>query len=538
MTQVAFAYDVTLTYVDSSAVQHTVNVSTHGRTTGGFDPVPNTHFAEAVRGITFERYMHGAGSPRTRGPVQIGTGVLDLANADGSLDAIVDESFDDQRLTLWAGQFPARSGGYAFEMSAADDMPYYVEAGDITDQVASFYLRDGNYKLLAKALPDVYAGSNSGSPLAGVEGTANDIKGQRKPAVYGITYNIAPVLVNTTRLIYQVDGQNGLRTGWSLTVKDQGVALTAGAAYTDQADMEANAPTAGQYRVWVAGGCFRLGSTPTGAVTCDCTNPSSTADTYPVATTGNEIHAIAMKLLVDAGVLVYGDLGAQAQYLEATPEMGVYVTGEVSWLDVLNQLAHGINASFVVIDDYLMFSQVDTGGAASSLTLTDADVLAIRRVVPADDDHGKPAWRVTVRYKRNWRPMADAEVAGAVSQADRAFLALPYRDSVSEDTGVKLQWPNAVELVFESLAVDATEAADEAARLLALFKEKRACYEVSISIEFLLLRNEYSPPLQLELGKLVTLDMPRFDLSGGKDLQIIGRRFDVAAGTLTLWLWG
>jgi hypothetical protein len=52
-----------------------------------------------------------------------------------------------------------------------------------------------------------------------------------------------------------------------------GVALTRGADYPDQATMESTAPSAGQYRVWSAGGCFRLGSAPAGKITVDLTNP-------------------------------------------------------------------------------------------------------------------------------------------------------------------------------------------------------------------------------------------------------------------------
>src|SRR5574340_223539 len=104
-----------------------------------------------------------------------------------------------------------------------------------------------------------YAGTNSLPD--GLEGVS-DIQGKSKPLLFGQCKNITPVLVNTSRLIYQVN--DGAIITTNAAVYDNGVALTKGADYASQADMETNAPAAGAFRLWLAGGYFRLGSTPAG----------------------------------------------------------------------------------------------------------------------------------------------------------------------------------------------------------------------------------------------------------------------------------
>ena len=102
----------------------------------------------------------------------------------------------------------------------------------------------------------------------GLEGTADDIKGKTKPKVYGKVFNIEPMMVNTSKLIYQASDSDVYDIP---NVYDKGAALTRGSDYADSAAMLATAPSPGQYKACPSEGYFRLGAAPEGTVTCDVT---------------------------------------------------------------------------------------------------------------------------------------------------------------------------------------------------------------------------------------------------------------------------
>ena len=80
----------------------------------------------------------------------------------------------------------------------------------------------------------------------GLEGTADDIKGKTKPKVYGKVFNIEPMMVNTSKLIYQASDSDVYDIP---NVYDKGAALTRGSDYADSAAMLATAPSQGSTRL-------------------------------------------------------------------------------------------------------------------------------------------------------------------------------------------------------------------------------------------------------------------------------------------------
>ena len=111
---------------------------------------------------------------------------------------------------------------------------------------------------------------------AGVEGVVGDLAGKPKPLLFGVVTNIAPPCVNTARLIYQVN--DGTITSLD-DVYDRGVALTLEGTYASEADVldDGQEPSAGMYKVYLAGGLFRLGSSPAGTVTAEMVKAVSLA---------------------------------------------------------------------------------------------------------------------------------------------------------------------------------------------------------------------------------------------------------------------
>ncbi|HEY0915655.1 MAG TPA: hypothetical protein VGE22_12360 [Solimonas sp.] len=471
------------------------------------------------------RDMYGQGA--VRGEVPISTGAIQLANTDGELDALRDVPMD----------------GVLFVLATVvnGDVSKIIRAGYLEQAVAesedfiTLPVRDVQHAMdKLDLMEDRYAGTNA--LPAGIEGTAADIKGRVKPLVVGKVFNVSPVCVNTSRLIYQVDGQRGFVTGWSLTVYDKRSTLTAGANYTSQADMETNAPAAGQYRVWPSGGCFRLGSSPTGQVTADCTNPPTASAACTVSN--------VLKYFADPLFTFTPDYTSD-------PEVGIYLTESTSWLAAFNEVAASVQAFLTQGWAPWVGAGLQWGGWSShlmpaaslpytpvSVDLTVSNIVpgSMRQVLPGDATRGLPVWRVNVHYKKNYTVMSPADLAG-VALADQAFCEQAFRTVSKSQTSVLIDYPDALELDIPTLLVDATEAETEAQRLLDLFKVKRNVFSLKVQMEDIRIQLGSSIDF-FSIGVAATLTYPRHGFDAGVDMVIIGAEENFAEDTVDLIVWG
>jgi hypothetical protein len=476
------------------------------------------------------------GPDKTRGDRETQIATARVYNGDGENDAAVNYAFDGQLAQISS----------AMQFGGTADQP------DFEDDAILFYIKDRWHNFRRPMLTTLYAGTNVGA--TGLEGTANDIKGQVKPCVLGISRNVTPKFVNTSLLAFQFDGLRGLVTGGTITVYDKGVALVQGADYANQADLEATAPAAGQFRVWKAGGCFRLGSTPTGAVTCDVTNPATTNGT---SNTWSTTSANAQNCIM-AEVLYYAYLGTifagcdiEADFIDTPapgttflPDVGLYVDTDESYLSVLNRLKGALSMRFSTVSgldgDVYLARQCNPSSyvAAAGYTFTEHQMLAeggnkttLRRVRNQDDDRGVPAWRVNVYYQKNYTVQGQTDLAGSASQAQIAFASQEWRLAFDSDATIKTQWANAVEInVYTHFDTEAAALA-EAQRLLAIYKVRRDMFEADGDpIETSLIR----------LNKIVELTHGRWALSAGKNFQVIAAKETMVNGypKMTYTFWG
>jgi len=466
------------------------------------------------------------GSGRTRGPREPGNGMAVFENSDGGLDAFKGYALDSGFYTV--------QRTLASNPSTADTTVIFnglMERCEVTEESVNIYLRDQIHRYNKAALPTRYAGTNA--LPAGIEGTPEDLGGKSKPAALGICLNVTPAFVNTSRLIYQLDGQQGFLTGWSLVVYDARTVLTEDGAgdYTDQTDMETNAPTAGQYRVWPAGGCFRLGSAPTGQITCDITNPAiagGSTGLTPAASTSCEVHAILGRLAYLSGLTAPQIIS----YLAVNPQCGIYLTGEVTYLQAMNELMQGVSAGWYLNPgsslDILVRELEDPASETSVQDFTDENIISFKPLVSADSDRGIPVWRVVVRYGKNYTLQNASELAGA-SQADVAFTGQEYRTVFAADSAIKTQWPRSPEIVIDSLISAEADAQNEADRLLALYDQLRDQYAMEVPTSIVTTRH---------LGEFVTVTYARFGLNAGKKFMVIGKKYNFERDTVVLTLWG
>lgn len=474
------------------------------------------------------RNAWGAGT--TQGLVETGYGLVRLSNPDGGLDGLIDYGFDGRELRILIGAETDAYSSFVTVLTGTMEQPTF------TDTEVSIRIRDRLFELDKPVQATRYAGTNSGA--TGQEGLADDLKGRVKPRTYGRVLNITPPLVNSTQLIYQV---NDGAVQDVPAVYEGGLAIgTRGADYTSLSDMTTNAPAAGAYRVWPAGGMFRLGSSPTLPIT---------ADVDEGAAASNRTAAQILKRIVEGpGGIASGDVSAadvSALDTANSAPLGIHIAADTSVREVLSAIATSVGAwcGFDRLGDFRMqrltapsgtpvatFRVLGRGAVA---TATTGDIVSLQRIPTDDDGRGVPAYRVNLRHRRNWTRQDSGQLATSVAQARRAFLAEEWRTAVSTDTAVQTKHLRSPELTFDSLIVAESDALTEAARRQVLYGVRR---------DRLRLRTILTPALAavIDLGAVVSVEWPRYGYTSGRSMTVLGIDTGVEPGAdaVDLELWG
>lgn len=471
---------------------------------------------------------HAFAEGATSGRSSAAVGEIVLANGDGALDALADYGFDGRALRVLAGEPDAAYGTFTVVQVATMEQ---VELGWSEVRVR---LRDRQAELSVPVQSTRYAGTNA--LPAGLEGVATDIQGQPKPLTLGEALRVPAPQVNTDRLIHQVhDGA----VHDIPAVYVGAVALSRGVDYASQADMEANVPAAGQYRVWLGGGCFRLGTAPDGAVAADVQGDA--AGGYVATAAGIMRRLVTGPGGIAAGDLVDGDFTALDVAAPAT--VGIYISSDRTVAEVLDDIAASVGAwwTFDVLGRFRTGRLVAPAGDAvavlAPLSVLDAvdtdtfDLIALERVASADEGRGLPVWRVVVEYAKSYTVVSLGEASSSAPAAETNFVARELRGVTASDASVKDKHPLAPTLTRTTCLTSQADAEAEAARLLALYKVRRDTWRATIPFDA-------AAATVLDLGALVTLKASRLGLGAGRLVVILGLTVDAAAGTAELILWG
>ncbi len=461
-------------------------------------------------------------SGATLGEVKSDFGIVELVNTSGEIDFVANLILAGYAIKLQYGTIAEGSSipTWTVVFSGVMDIP------EITWDRVNLTIRDSLYLFDKPICNSTYTGANA-LPL-GIEGVATDIKGKRKPKLYGFAFNFSPILVNTSKLIYQY-ASNPITGQGAINVYDKGIALTRGADYTDQTDMETNAPAAGTYRECPSLGCIRLGSSPTGGITMDGRNfdPS----TYTTRSLITDI--ITENTSITSGNISSADTTAVLSLLQVT---GIWISGDESVLQTLNTLLSGYGIWFGFDATGIFRMKQFTVSAGSSLSIYKEDIIKINRLPSKDEGKGIPIYKVKLNYQKNYT-VQTTDLAGGVT-LDRKNAVLQEYLSVSvQDSSVLTLNPMAKDIEINSAisksntTIAGTAATTEANRVLALFKVAREMYSLRV----------YLDPAQLsylDLNKGVTLYYDRFNLSVGKYFVIIGLKLDARLSLVDLTLFG
>lgn len=460
--------------------------------------------------------IHTFSDGRTGGATKLESGDFILANTDGHLDALINYSFDGRPIIIRSG-----TPGAAYPSTFTTIFTGTIESFEASWDTVILRLKDKQFVFTLPLLTTVYAGNNSAPN--GFEGTVSDIKGHVKPRTYGKVSSITPVIVNTSKLTYQIsDGAvNSIDA-----VYDKGAALTPGADYATSALLQAASPSAGTFITCIAEGYLRLGSSPVGTITVDVTQGANAA----ARTVAQIIKSMALSAGLSSGEISASDVAAMDALNSSV--VGIYINDNSDYQSNMDQLLNSVGG-------YMGFDYTGTLRMGILTAPTGVPVVTIheydiqdtsgpKRTVPKDQ--GIPLYRLTLNHSKIYTP-ATTDLAGAVTDATRAILALQFRAAKVEDLTIKNQWKLAGEYIQDTLLTNATDATNEATRQLAIFKVRRDIFEFPISADIF-------KGAGLKLMDVISLVSPRFGMSAGKSFRLIGYRFALSTNSVYLTIWG
>lgn len=510
------AYPASIGYYDTAA--GTIYVSDRGFVTRPVDSPANTHMAPRVKLPASLRRDIIAPGRTILGRTQARYGDVVITNPDGALDGWFDYAFDGREFVQYVGDFGSVfPTGYTRLVTATMDEAAFTE-GEIRIK-----LRDRVGELDKPVQTTLYAGTGT------LEGSS-ELTGKPKPMLYGYKRHIRPPLVDSSRLIYHINSTGDSVTldyGSGFVVFENGVGIpqdtVTGATYSDQADMLANAPAAGTFRVWPAGGYIRLGSSPSGVITC---HASTTVDT--VGAFWAAITALAATDNVASGIETALD-AANA----GTIGLWIGPDEEPTMAEVLDRALGTIGGWCGTNNDGELTAGVlkDPSNQTATYTFPTGWLDNLRRVPVADSFGGVPCWRARMKWDEKIA-FSDSEIAGSISDGGRAELKQSHAVAIGDsDSSILTKHPLAPDLLLDSLFTSsAVSPSAEAERQFNLRSVKRDRFAFRAPMR--------SETEAIDLGQYVRIVHPRFGLSAGKNFVIATVAPDTSTGMIDFEVWG
>jgi len=473
----------------------------------GFDNAGTFYKPRIENPATFTRGM-GA-SPG--GKANVSFGELTLVNIDRELAAMADDYYDGRTLTLKIGDPAAAYGTFTTVLKAT------IETVAVERERISVRLRDRSVALDKPFSTAKFGGTNV--LPNGIDGTADDLKDQAKPRVLGRIALMQPTLVNTSKLVFMV---NAGAVDAVLNVFDAGAYLSQGADYTNQADMEANAPANGTWRACPSIGCFRLGSQPYGQIT------ASVAEEWDYLS--NTAAGLVQRILTEKGYTSSDWVAADFTALNSknAGSLGLVIEGEETTASLIDRICQSVGAwwGFDSLNRFRIARfEAPTGSPVA--TLTDNEVLEIER----QPEGQLPLWRTTLQADKSFAVQDRKSLAGVVPEDRAAWFSTASRDQKAENADVKTQRLLAEEETWDSALNGISIAQAESARRLNLFAVRRDVVTVTLA-------NPADRYATLDLGAVVNVQSDKLSYGTGRLMTVISVSADFQSGTLDLTLWG
>jgi hypothetical protein len=499
-------------------------------------------------------------------------GEIQLINKDGGLNYLMDYALDNGSISL---SLVVDNG------TKNDYLTGKIESMRFSGDAVYLTVRSMSEVLTRNHVNNKFLGNNA--LPNGVEGVADDIKGNVKPRVFGSVLNATPVLVNTSQLIYQFSDRT---TATISAIYDKGVALTLHQSYTwaNFASFMAHTSIAsGKYII--CAGYVKLGTTPAGTVTGDCSDAIliATSNTSFTVGVGSKTFATQAGKVFSAGntLIIYsaanqsnfmtgtvasyattslvmnitsvggsgtfadwvissclaGDVfeailteesltlnGAAKTTLNAIGAVGIYVTGETTTTQLLNQIAQSCGAYWYFLQN-TVYAKLLALATTSTLSLTNSELITIDIVNTGLGENGLPVESISFNYDHIETVQKETDLAGSVTTARKAVLSNQYRSKFINDAAVKTRHPLAPAIKIDSCLRLEANATTVATTLLNLSKVRVDTVNITAVVDEI-------PSLQLGDGVMVFSDKLSYDY--GKLLTIIGFQIDAKRKEIVL----
>ncbi len=428
-----------------------------------------------------------------------GFGETTLVNTDGGLDHLVDYAIDGRECKI-----SLVTNSIITQILSGTATGLYFN-----DKTVSIKLKD--YQVITDQVHpySVYAGDNV--LPNGLEGTSADIKGSKKPRIYGRVKNVKPVLVNTARYIYEVHDTtiNPSNSVEITAVYDRGVLLDKHTHYTDLNLFMTDSVPSGKYITYK--GYFKLGSLPSGEITCDAERDVVTASDV-------------LEDLLSEIPLLYDSVSKSTF---PSYEVGVSIEGEDTTSAILEKLCNGCGYYWYFNGNTVKTDKFRTN-LTPVLTIDDSAIIDIRRSSSGAGSNGVPYKKVIVKGDKCHTVQTD--LASSVSLERKAFTAIEYREAVAESLSTTTRHLLAEELTIESNLNNLTDCNTVAQNLLDYFSVRRDTVECTA----------YLVEIQssIQIGGAVEIYSSKLGYSSGKVFVITGFTIDARRQRVELKLLG
>lgn len=375
-------------------------------------------------------------------------------------------------------------------------------------------LRDATYWLEQPLLATYYTGAGGYGGHAGLIGVA--LPKTRGGTSGNPVRNVTPVLVDPTNRIYQYSDAPGT----VVRVYEAGnLAFTAGA---NVADLLTGSTTAGTYRTDNTRGCFQLGSTPVGEITCDVTGA------FPVAGVQTNWANILRYLLAEDCAVPSANLNTTT--FTAAASAYPYTAGvfygpqdQATGVDASDRILSSVGAKLVparagTLGVVVLRAIASTATAVASFGTYNAESLAPENV-------DQPPYRIRLLHNRNHTQQA-AGVSVSATAANRAFIAGRGEFATFYDSTVASTYRRARDLALTGGALlIASEAQTVVNALGALFATRRRAYWITVPVDL---------GRVLDIGDVVRVTWPMDDLAAGALGRVVGDDFRSQDSTMRL----
>lgn len=434
-----------------------------------------------------------------------GDAVFDAAAAEGRMDGrmvrISTAPVSNRAASDWGGSLASASSVWQGRVARLDALGLRARLAlsDITDRFATVLQTN------------LYDG-------AGGAGGSSDLKGRPKPVSLGSRFNATPVYVGLVDLGF--GSLPTYQTNWRAVmghdvVRIRGVVQSA----------VAGIPSIGEFVDVPASGCFQLGSTADGPVTCDVRGDA------PAGAYSRNL-SVALRVLLQALGPALADTEFDSwtwfkvqQLLSA--EIGWGIGAEtISADDAVAQLLSSVGAwMWGSRQGQVKIAVLNAPEASPDFVLTQGDILDCQPgALPASL---QPAPQVVeVMAAKNWTPLDD--IAGSVTGAERSALISEGSFERALSSTIAARSTRSRTLSLPGLYRNAADAQARAQELKSFLERGLRVYTIAT--------DRYLG--QVELGMTGQVTYPYFGLAGGWSGIVVGWREKIGARRLELTLIG